>query len=241
MAATAQHLSAVPVLEARGLALDYLGGRPAHRASSKISGSRSNPANGSCCSVPSGCGKSSILKAVAGFLKPAAGVIETRGRKITGPGPDRIVRFPGISTNCCPGKRSGKCRFFRCVSRANSARPKPSNAPTLRLTPPWGCHTPWISIRITLSGGMKQRAAIARALATKPDILLMDEPFAALDALTRRQLQEDLLKLAEELQMTLIFVTHAIDEAVLIGTRLLLFGRPACARPCDVRHIHIGS
>ena len=69
---------------------------------------------------------------------------------------------------------------------------------------------------------MKQRAAIARALATEPDVLLMDEPFAALDALTRRRLQQDLLQLAEELGFTLLFVTHAIDEAVLIGTSLHL-------------------
>jgi NitT/TauT family transport system ATP-binding protein len=74
---------------------------------------------------------------------------------------------------------------------------------------------------------MKQRAAIARALASEPDILLMDEPFAALDALTRRRLQEELLALAEELHFTLLFVTHSIEEAVLIGTRLHLLG----ARP----------
>ncbi len=74
----------------------------------------------------------------------------------------------------------------------------------------------------TLSGGMKQRAAIARALATEPDVLLMDEPFAALDALTRLQMQRDLLEIAEETGLTLLFVTHAIDEAVLLGTRLHL-------------------
>jgi NitT/TauT family transport system ATP-binding protein len=74
----------------------------------------------------------------------------------------------------------------------------------------------------TLSGGMKQRAAIARALATEPDVLLMDEPFAALDALTRQQMQRDLIGIAEETGITLLFVTHAIDEAVLIGTHLHL-------------------
>ncbi len=221
MAATAQHLSAVPVLEARSLTLDYLGDAGPSRIVENI-GFTIESGERLVLLGPSGCGKSSILKAVAGFLKPAAGIIETRGRKITGPGPDRIVVFQEFD-QLLPWKTIREnvafpLRVARKLGKAESLKRADAALAAVGLSRAADFYPH------TLSGGMKQRAAIARALATKPDILLMDEPFAALDALTRRQLQEDLLKLAEELQMTLIFVTHAIDEAVLIGTRLLLLG-----------------
>jgi NitT/TauT family transport system ATP-binding protein len=169
---------------------------------------------------PSGCGKSSILKAAAGFLEPVSGAVNVRGRPVYGPGPDRIVVFQEFD-QLLPWKTvidnvAFPLRHALGLSRAE-ARERAADAIELvglaRALHAWP-HT--------LSGGMKQRVAIARALAVKPDILLMDEPFAALDALTRRKLQEDLIRVAEEARATLLFVTHSIEEAILIGTRLHL-------------------
>lgn len=168
----------------------------------------------------SGCGKSSLLKAVAGFIKPVKGRILVRGKEVKNPGPDRIVVFQEFD-QLLPWKTvlenvAFPLRTARGFSRKD-AREKAKLA--LRKV---GLERALNAYPHTLSGGMKQRTAIARALVTEPDVLLMDEPFAALDALTRRQLQEDLLALAKDLQFTLLFVTHAIDEAIMIGTKLHL-------------------
>lgn len=211
--------TAPPVLEARGLTLDYVGQAGRHRAVEDVSFTV-HARERLVLLGPSGCGKSSILKALAGFLKPAAGTVSLRGNTVTGPGPDRIVVFQefdqllpwkSITDNVAfPLRVARKVSLKEARERARAALAKVGLARAFDAYP----HT--------LSGGMKQRAAIARALAAEPDVLLMDEPFAALDALTRRTLQEDLLRLAEEQGFTLVFVTHAIDEAVLIGTRLHL-------------------
>lgn len=210
---------APPVLEARGLTLDYVGQAGRHRAVEDVS-FIVHARERLVLLGPSGCGKSSILKALAGFLKPAAGPVSLRGKAVTGPGPDRLVVFQefdqllpwkSITDNVAfPLRVARKVPLKEARERARAALAKVGLARAFDAYP----HT--------LSGGMKQRAAIARALAAEPDVLLMDEPFAALDALTRRTLQEDLLRLAEEQGFTLVFVTHAIDEAVLIGTRLHL-------------------
>lgn len=167
---------------------------------------------------PSGCGKSSILRAAAGFLKPSRGRILSRGTEITGPGPDRIVVFQEFD-QLLPWKTAADNVAFalvhaRGVSRA-TAEEKASEA--LALV---GLYRARKSYPHELSGGMKQRVAIARALAVEPDVLLMDEPFAALDALTRRKIQQDLLDLVGKVGATLLFVTHSIEEAALIGTHL---------------------
>jgi len=169
---------------------------------------------------PSGCGKSSILKAVAGFLKPASGAIKVRGREVKGPGPDRIVVFQEFD-QLLPWKTVRQNVEFplRMASRLSKAEIRERAETTLQKV---GLERAIDSYPHTLSGGMKQRAAIARALVTDADVLLMDEPFAALDALTRGQLQGELLDLAEELGFTLLFVTHSIEEAILIGTKLHL-------------------
>jgi NitT/TauT family transport system ATP-binding protein len=168
----------------------------------------------------SGCGKSSILKAIAGFIRPAEGNILLDGRTVTKPGPDRLVVFQEfdqllpwktvIENVAFPLKVARNKKQAEARAIAEQALTKVGLARTLNSYP----HM--------LSGGMKQRAAIARALAAEPNVLLMDEPFAALDALTRGNLQNELLDLADELKFTLIFVTHAIEEAVLIGTKLHL-------------------
>jgi NitT/TauT family transport system ATP-binding protein len=169
---------------------------------------------------PSGCGKSTILKAVGGFLKPAAGQIVLNGRPVTGPGPDRVMVFQDfeqllpwktVRQNVqFPMRASRRFPTQDAVRRADAMIEKVGLGQFANAYP----HM--------LSGGMKMRVAIARALAMEPDILLMDEPFAALDALTRLKMQQELLALWEQTGFTMMFVTHSIEEAALVGSRILV-------------------
>ncbi|WP_338767557.1 ABC transporter ATP-binding protein [Massilia sp. METH4] len=207
------------LLRARGVTLEYRSGGNAVRATQDVdfdvfSGDRF------VLLGPSGCGKSSLLKAVGGFITPAAGTITLAGQAITKPGPDRIcvfqefdqlppwktvlqnVMFPLLASRSC-GRAEAQERARHWIARVGLERFEHAYPHTL-------------------SGGMKQRVAIARALAMQPAVLLMDEPFAALDALTRRTMQEELTKLWEESPFTLLFVTHSIEEALVVGNRILL-------------------
>ena len=169
---------------------------------------------------PSGCGKSTLLKAVGGFLNPVEGHIKLNGVEIVKPGPDRVMVFQEFD-QLLPWKTvkdnvvfaltaSGKLKGREAVDRAMHYIDKVNLSAFANNLP----HT--------LSGGMKQRVAIARGMAMEPDILLMDEPFAALDSLTRGKMQEELLQLWEDTRFTVMFVTHSIPEAVRIGSRILL-------------------
>jgi NitT/TauT family transport system ATP-binding protein len=168
----------------------------------------------------SGCGKSSLLKAVGGFLKPAAGEIRLDGRIVDAPGPDRMMVFQEFD-QLLPWKT-----ILQNVAYPMQKARKWSTAETLdraRLfTAKVGLEKFAEAYPHTLSGGMKQRVAIARAMAIEPKILLMDEPFAALDALTRRKMQDDLLELWNGTRSTILFVTHSIEEAVIVGSRILV-------------------
>jgi NitT/TauT family transport system ATP-binding protein len=168
----------------------------------------------------SGCGKSSLLKAVGGFLKPAAGEIRLDGRIVDAPGPDRMMVFQEFD-QLLPWKT-----ILQNVAYPMQKARKWSTAETLdraRLfTAKVGLEKFADAYPHTLSGGMKQRVAIARAMAIEPKILLMDEPFAALDALTRRKMQDDLLELWNGTRSTILFVTHSIEEAVIVGSRILV-------------------
>ena len=169
---------------------------------------------------PSGCGKSTLLKSVAGFLPPSAGSMELAGRAIARPGPDRVVVFQEFD-QLLPWKTVlGNVVYALRVARRltdGAAR-----AQAARFVGMVGLERFTDAYPHQLSGGMKQRVAIARSLALDPRMLLMDEPFASLDALTRRRMQEELLGIWEATRKTLLFVTHSIDEAVLLGDRILV-------------------
>jgi NitT/TauT family transport system ATP-binding protein len=208
-----------PVFEAQSLTIDYETDKGAVRAVENVSLAASEGER-LVLLGRSGCGKSTILKAVAGFVKPSSGLIKVRGRLVAGPGPDRIVVFQEFD-QLLPWKTVRQNVEFplQVFGRLSAGEKRERSESALRRV---GLERALDSYPHTLSGGMKQRAAIARALVTDADVLLMDEPFAALDALTRRQLQADLLQLADEIGLTLLFVTHSIEEAILIGTRLHL-------------------
>jgi NitT/TauT family transport system ATP-binding protein len=169
---------------------------------------------------PSGCGKSTLLKAVAGFHTPTEGQISLDGQRVDGPGPDRIVVFQEFDQ--LPPWKTVKQNVMFPLLASRTLKREEAQERALHYLDKVGLGGFADAYPHTLSGGMKARVAIARALAMQPKILLMDEPFAALDALTRRKMQEELLLLWEEVRFTLLFVTHSIEEALVVGNRILL-------------------
>lgn len=169
---------------------------------------------------PSGCGKSTLLKAVGGYIRPMEGDILLDNVPVKAPAPDRVFVFQEFD-QLLPWKTVKENIVFALTASGKAPRRQAEeramhNIRKVKLTEFAN------SYPHTLSGGMKQRAAIARALAMEPRILLMDEPFAALDALTRGQMQEELLQLWQETKFSVLFVTHSISEAIRIGTRILV-------------------
>lgn len=172
---------------------------------------------------PSGCGKSSLLKVIAGFQKPATGEVRSNGRKITEPGPDRFVVFQEFD-QLFPWKTvlGNVADCIRLTLKLPRAEVASRAAKILEMV---GLAGYFDFYPHTLSGGMKQRVAIARAWSVDPAILLMDEPFAALDAQTRASLQDETVKIWREARRTLVFVTHSIDEALYLGDKIVVMGR----------------
>jgi NitT/TauT family transport system ATP-binding protein len=169
---------------------------------------------------PSGCGKSTLLKAVGGYLQPTEGDIRLKGELITKPGPDRIMVFQEFD-QLLPWKTVLENVIFP-LKTTRTLNAKAAEERAMHYIKKVNLTKFAHSYPHTLSGGMKQRVAIARGMAMEPDILLMDEPFAALDALTRTRMQDELLALWDETQFTVLFVTHSIPEAIKIGSRILL-------------------
>lgn len=171
-----------------------------------------------CVVGPSGCGKTTLLKVIAGFVQPTAGSVTLAGKMINGPGPDRGVVFQqptlypwltvlenvefGLRMRGLPKRERREVaeRFVKLVGLWD-----------FRDKPPY-----------ELSAGMQQRVAIARALANDPRVLLMDEPFGALDALTREHLQEELLRIWKEMKKTVVLITHSVEEAVYLSTSVVV-------------------
>ncbi|MDB5413031.1 MAG: sulfonate transporter ATP-binding protein [Rubritepida sp.] len=168
---------------------------------------------------PSGCGKSTLLATVGGFLRPSAGHVLLDGVPVRRPGPDRMMVFQEFD-QLLPWK-SVAANIAYPLRLAGVTR-EVASARAEALIHQVGLTGFGDAFPHMLSGGMKMRVAIARALAAPPRLLLMDEPFAALDALTRRRMQEELLRLWHEHVFTLLFVTHSIEEAVLLGSRILV-------------------
>ncbi|MBV9532039.1 MAG: ABC transporter ATP-binding protein, partial [Bradyrhizobium sp.] len=167
---------------------------------------------------PSGCGKSTLLYIVGGFVNPTEGTARMKGRAITGPGPDRgpvfqeFALFPwkSVLSNVMYGLRQ------------QGVKAKAAEAQSRALIEMVGLKGFEDFYPKELSGGMKQRVALARTLAYRPAVLLMDEPFGALDAHTRTRLQNDLLNIWERDRKTVLFVTHSVDEAVFLSDRVVM-------------------
>jgi len=180
-----------------------------------------------CLLGPSGCGKSTLLNAIAGFSLPSTGEIVVNGKKVTEPGPDRgmvfqeYALFPWMSV-------ADNITFGLRIKKEDPTKIKNKLDELLKM------------LKLTefanrypkdLSGGMRQRVAIARVLALDSPIMLMDEPFGALDALTRRSLQDELLKVWSEYKKTIIFVTHSIEEAIYLADRIVVMSyRPGTVK-----------
>ncbi|NER61892.1 ABC transporter ATP-binding protein [Pseudomonas sp. MAFF212428] len=219
---TASNLSSVsapPVLQVDHLSLEYRTAQRVVRATHQVSFDV-DQADRFVLLGPSGCGKSTLLKAVAGFIEPREGTIRLQGQPVRGPGPDRIVVFQEFD-QLPPWKTVKQNVMFPLLASGTLKRAEAQQR-ALHYLDKVGLAAFADAYPHTLSGGMKARVAIARALAMQPKILLMDEPFAALDALTRRKMQEELLLLWEEVRFTLLFVTHSIEEALVVGNRILL-------------------
>jgi NitT/TauT family transport system ATP-binding protein/sulfonate transport system ATP-binding protein len=196
-----------------------------------------------CLIGASGCGKSTLLRIIAGFETASAGAVEMYGTPITGPGPERGMVFQDFAL--FP---------WLTVKQNIGFGPRQRGLPAEKLDEVSMKYTEMVGLSkfadyypAQLSGGMKQRVAIARVLANDCEVLLMDEPFGALDALTREKLQQELLEIWERTKVTVIFVTHSVEEAVVLSDRIVVMtagpgriesdARVPLARPRDVSAI----
>jgi len=182
-----------------------------------------------CLLGPSGCGKSTLLNVIAGFVEPTTGRVLVDGREITHPGADRGVVFQEYAL--FPWRTAVENVEFgpqiRGLPRAERRRTAERYLELVGLAEHMGKYP------AELSGGMKQRVAIARALANDPAVLLMDEPFGALDAQTREVMQEELLRIWQQDRKTVVFVTHSISEAIFLADRIVVMG----TRPGRIKEV----
>jgi taurine transport system ATP-binding protein len=186
-----------------------------------------------CIVGPSGCGKTTLLQVLAGFIAPSSGSVTVDGDAVTGPGPDRGVVFqqPALFPWMTVAQNAGFGPMVRGVGRAERQQKVDHLLGVVGLSE-FANRYPY-----ELSGGMQQRLAIARALVNDPRVLLMDEPFGALDALTREKMQEELHGVWRRSGTTIVFITHSVEEAVYLGTDVVVLSpRPGRI----VEHVKVG-
>ena len=213
----------MPILEVKGLSKSY-----------RQAGGETTVAIGNIsCQVeaqefvsfvgPSGCGKTTLLMSIAGLLAPTSGGVFVRGKEVAGPPPGLVLLFQEYNKSLFAWRSVlGNVRFGLEARGDHSAGAAEKVRDLIELVGLKGFenHYPW-----ELSGGMQQRVAIARALAYEPEVLLMDEPFGSLDALTRLELEDTLLRLWAELKTTILFITHDIEEAIYLSDRIWVLSR----------------
>lgn len=186
---------------------------------------------------PSGCGKTTLLMCIAGLIPPSSGAVKVKGMEINGPPQNLVLVFQEYNKSLFAWRSVMGNVLFGLEVRGRISRDAEDKARHLiDLVGLEGFerHYPW-----ELSGGMQQRVAIARALAYEPEVLLMDEPFGSVDALTRLELEDTLLRLWKELKTTILFITHDIDEAIYLSDRICVLSR----RPSRVVQridVHLG-
>lgn len=186
----------------------------------------------------SGCGKSTLLNLIAGLTLPTEGRLICAGREIAGPGPSRAVVFQNHSLlpwlSCFENVYLGVERVF--ASTETKAQLKERTEDVMALV---GLTASQHKMPHEVSGGMKQRVGIARALAMEPQVLLLDEPFGALDALTRANLQDELIKIMASKHSTAVMVTHDVDEAVLLSDRIVMMTNGPAARIGEILPVEL--
>ncbi len=188
-----------------------------------------------CVIGHSGCGKSTLLNMVAGFSQPTDGSVTLHGKRITKPGPDRMMVFQGYAL--LPWLSA----YENVYLGVDSVYPKKSEAEKKQIVQE---HLAMVGLTEAadktpgqLSGGMRQRVAIARALAIRPEVLILDEPFGALDAITKEELQVELLKIWNDHRCTVLMITHDIDEALFLADRLVMMTNGPAAKIGEILEI----
>ncbi len=214
-----QPAAAAPVIVAKNLTVGY----KLHRERKRLTALRDinltvNAGEFVVLVGPSGCGKTTFINAISGLVEPWEGSIEVNGRPVTGPGPDRAMVFQDYALMPWRTVESNIRMPFELQKLGLSKQEMDERVRRyIELVELTGFEN---SFPYELSGGMKQRVGIARALVCEPDILLADEPFAAIDAMTREAMQSELERFVAETGQTVVFITHSIDEAITLGDRI---------------------